>query len=583
MNAINEKEMKQQHELKHMVSLLWPMMRPYKKWLIWALIATPLGVIAQTLKPILIQYAIDKPILNHDIPGIITISSYFFLTVLLGFIFKAMGTYYLQIAGLRTLANLRHHVFQHVLTQSPAFFDQKTTGSLMTRTTQDVDAISESLNRGIVGLVADALIILGTLGAMLWLDATLTVIAFSISPILIWLVNTCRKQLRDLFASIRKHLSDLNGLFAEYIYGSSEVQRYGAAEQAQKRFNNISYDFMKLYHKANWWDAGLYAVMDGLSALSVSLIVAFVAYQIDMGVTESVSIGVLVAMIDSLNRIYIPIREFSGRLANIQRSLAALDRILSLMNENQKIKQGLYVASHAQGHVRFDNVSFRYQANGPWIFQNVSFEMKPGEVLALVGATGSGKSTIARLLQRQYQNYEGEIFLDEVNLKKYRLSSIRSNMSAVHQDPYLFKATIAENIHLWNPSLQANQKLVKQAARQARIATWIESLPLKYETICADRGQDLSAGQRQLITIARSFARETPLVILDEATASVDALTEQWIDEATSELFAQKTVLVIAHRLSTIAKADRILLLEKGQIIAQGSFEELVDRLQSNP
>ena len=348
------------HSIRDMFALIWPIMRPYKRWLLWALIATPLGVLAQTIKPLLIQYAIDHPIQNQDIPGILSIASYFFLTVLLGFIFKSLGTYYLQLAGLHTLADLRQKVFDHVLRQSQAFFDHKTTGSLMTRTTQDVDAISESLSRGVVALIADALVILGTLGAMLWLDAFLTLIAFSISPFLVWLVNLCRKRLRDLFVLIRTYMSDLNGLFAEYIHGSSEVQRYNAAPYAQQRFNDISEQFMRFYHKANWWDASLYAIMDGLSALSVALMIAFTAYQANIGLHQSVSIGVLVAMIDSLHRIYVPIREFSGRLANIQRSLAALDRILSLLNEKQEIEQGDYSATHIQGHVRFEQVSFRY-------------------------------------------------------------------------------------------------------------------------------------------------------------------------------------------------------------------------------
>ena len=569
---------------RQMFELIWPFVRPHQTWLIWVTIATPIGVLCQAVKPWIIQQAIDGPMSAGDVPGIFDHCLLFIGLVFFGFIFKSLGVYGLQIIGLRSLAQLRRYLFVHILDQGQRFFDERTTGSLMTRTTNDVEAISESLTRGVVGLFADALLIIATLGLMLWMNWVLTLVAFSISPFLFWVVNTCRKQLRYLFGEIRKRLSELNGLFAESIHGVSETQRYNAQEVAHQRFNGISESFMHLYHKANWWDASLYAVMDGLSALSVGLVIGYIAFQAGVpteeGVGMAVTVGVIVAFIDALNRVYVPIREFSGRLASIQRSMAALDRILDLSNTHNEIKGGALLPNEAQvrGEIRFEDVSFRYRDEGPNILNKVSFSVSPGEVVALVGSTGSGKSTIARLLLRTYDGYEGEIYFDNQPLSELHPDFTRGQMVAVHQDPYLFKGSIAENIHLWEQDLQDDLARIHEATKRARAESFIEALPQKIDTIIAANGSDLSAGQRQLITIARAVARPCPIVILDEATASVDSLTEQWIDEATAELFEERTVLVIAHRLSTISKADRVIMIDRGEVVEVGSHEALIER-----
>ena len=567
--------------LKEMWQLVWPLMSIHRSWLLVVMVATPLGVLSQTFKPLILQQTIDGPLTSTDLKGLSEHCAIFMAVVLSAFIFRSLGVYALQLIGLRTLAQLRRKLFTHVLSQGQTFFDSRTTGALMTRTTNDVDAIGESLTRGVVGLISDAMIILGTLAMMLWLNPWLTLVGFSIAPLIFWTVNICRKQLRKLFTQIRESLSQLNGLFAEYINGVSEVQRYNAQESAETRFDMYSSKFRDDYHRANWWDAGLYAVMDGLSALSVGLVIAFVAYQSQMwngeGLISGVTVGVLVAFIDALNRIYVPIREFSGRLASIQRALAALDRILGLLEVDQRITEGSEKLTQLCGEIKFDQVSFKYNELGNDILKQVSFTVSPGEVVALVGSTGSGKTTIARLLSRQYDGYSGEIYLDQSELRTLDKLSTQEAIAVVGQDPYLFKASIRENIHLWNEDLINHPQQVEQAAQQAYADGFISKLSKGYDTLCHSQGADLSAGQRQLITIARAFARPAPIVILDEATASVDALTEQLIDEATAKLFKERTVLVIAHRLSTITKADRIIVLSRGEIVEQGKHDELLD------
>ena len=571
----------QRYSLKEMGALLWPFMAPSKHWLWLALICTPIGVFLTTLQPLLIKNTIDGPIQNQDLGQILVYCSYFLAIILTGFLLKNISVFGLQLVGIRSLALLRRHLFTHILQQGQRFFDTRTTGALLTRTTNDVDAIGESLSRGMVGFISDALLILGTFSMMLWIDVKLTLIAFSVSPFIIWIVNVCRKHLRTLFTGIRESLSELNGVFTEHIYGMAEIQRFRAQDQAKRRFDHLSLEFMHQYHRANWWDAGLYAIMDGLSALSVGLVIGFLAFQTGVGQEVAVSIGSIVALIDALNRIYVPIREFSGRLASIQRSLAALDRILSLIHVQEQIPNGsIQIDPHAltqmKGHLCFTHLSFSYGEEGPLVLDDLSFEIQPGEVVALVGSTGSGKSTIARLLLRQYAYQQGSITFDGYELKELNLEQSRSLMTCVHQDPYIFKATLAENIHLWDPQLIHEQERIEHAAQNARVDRFASQLEEGYQTLCSAQGQNLSAGQRQLLTIARAFARPTPLVILDEATASVDSLTEQWIDEATADLFEKRTVLVIAHRLSTIAKADRILVLAQGKIIEQGTHQDLL-------
>jgi ABC-type multidrug transport system fused ATPase/permease subunit len=310
-------------------------------------------------------------------------------------------------------------------------------------------------------------------------------------------------------------------------------------------------------------------------------VIAYIAYYATdwsgSGLIEGVSVGLLVAFIDALNRIYVPIREFSGRLATIQRALAALDRILALTDIHEEIRAGQSELSEIKGAINFDHVSFRYSEDSSPVLDEVSFQVSPGEVVALVGSTGSGKSTVARLLSRQYQGFTGEVTLDGARLETLSSQTIRDAIIMVGQDPYLFKASISENIHLWDQELMQDEARLLSATRRACAHTFIENLPDGYQTICASGGTNLSAGQRQLITIARAFMREAPVVILDEATASVDALTEQLIDEATAQLFKERTVLVIAHRLSTITKADRIMMLSQGKVIEQGTHTELLE------
>ena len=556
-----------------LIARLWPFVRPFARKLWWVAVMTPLGVLAGIAQPLLVKHAIDDNISAGRIDGLGDVAALFMVVVAVGFTARAIGLYALQEVGLRTLADMRARIFTHVLGQGQRFFDTRTTGSLLTRTTTDVEAIYESISFGVVGLVTDSLAILGTLVAMLVLDWRLTLVAFAFAPIIIVIIEIFRRRLRALSTTIRKTLSRLNGYFAEQMYGMSVVQLHGAQESSRQTFRDLAYRYLEAYRHSNWWDAGLYAIMDGLSVLAIGVMLWYGALQFGVE-THGITLGLLVAFIDYLDKIFVPIREFSGRIATIQRSVAALERIFDLLDSDERVKPGHAPIAHPQGGLSFEGVGFAYGPDRPAVLHDLTFEVSPGEVIALVGATGSGKSTIGKLLTRMYDGYTGTIRVDGQALSDVATNDLRHHISMVSQEPHLFDAKVAENISLWDPDIDALQ--VREAARLARAQGFIEGFADGFDHPITERGGNLSSGQKQLLAIARAMARDTPVVILDEATASVDSVTERLIDEAIDELFAHKTVLVIAHRLSTITKTDRILVLHHGRLVAQGTHEALM-------
>lgn len=556
-----------------LVRRIWPYVRDYKGWLAIVLITTPIGVLLELAQPVLLKEGIDGYIIDGNPKGLLDIALIFVGVIVVGFLTRNLGLYFLQRIGLHTLARLRADLFRHVMGQGARFFDRRTTGDLMTRTTNDVEAIYESLSWGAIGLITDALFILGTLIAMLVLDWELTLVAFSLAPVIIWVINVFRKRLRTLFTVIRRSLSELNGYFAEQIHGMQVVQTYGAEDHSRDVFREQAYEYLDTYRRANWWDAGLYAIMDGMSALAIGMMLAYGAWRFGAG-EAGITLGLLVAFIDYLTKVFGPIREFSGRFATIQRAVAALERVFGLLDADERITEGGTRIAVAEGHIRFEDVGFAYGPDRPKVLHDIALEIEPGEVVALVGATGSGKTTIGKLLQRMYDGYEGSIRFDGHELRDVDLADVRRNITVVHQDPYLFDASVEDNISLLSPDIDHEQ--VVAAAKLARADTFIEQWSDGYAHRCAERGGNLSVGQKQLLSIARAMARTAPVVILDEATASVDSLTEKLIDEAIEELLSRKTVIVIAHRLSTITKADRIVVLHQGRIVEQGTHDELI-------
>lgn len=550
--------------------------RADKKWFLLVLVLTPLGVLAEVMQPVLLKIGIDEHITPKSLDGLGLVALAFAGTVLFAWLSSSLGYHALQKVSLRGLARLRSAIFAHVMGQGARFFDKRHAGSLMTRTINDVDAVYESLARGAIQLLTNMLAIVGMLIAMLFLDPGMTLVAFAFSPVIYFIVGWFRRGLRPVSVRIRELLSELNGFFAERVFGMTVVQLYGAEKVSADRFDALSAQYKEAYHKSNWLDAGLYAVMDGMSALATAAVVYWVAWHFDPDLgTSAISIGVLVAFIDYLGRIFVPIRELSGQIATLQRSFAALEKIFQLLDTDERIPEGTRsLPVPLAGAVKFDGVRFRYAPERPDVLKGIDLELRAGEVLAVVGATGSGKSTLGKLLTRMYGGYEGRISIDGVELAELRAAAVRDAVTVVHQDVWLMEGTIADNIRLGDLSISDAD--VKAACQQSRAAMFVDELPEGIESLVAERGRNLSSGERQLLSIARAMARKAPIVILDEATASVDSMTERQIDAALEALFETRTVLVIAHRLQTIQKADRIVVLHQGEIVEAGSHAELM-------
>ena len=554
---------------------VWPFVREDRRWLWLVFLMTPLGVLANVVQPVLLKEGLDEHVAHGDLAGLGRVALYFLGAVVFGWLACALGFHALQHLSLRGLARLRSGVFHHITSQGARFFDRRTTGSLMTRTINDTEAVYESLARGAGQLLTDLLSILGMLVAMFALDWRLTLVAFAFSPLIWVIVGWFRRRLRPISLAIRQTLSRLNGFFAEQIYGMSVVQLYGAEAKSRAHFAAMSREYMLAYHRSNWLDAGLYAVMDGMSALAIGAVVWFTAAQFADPET-GLTLGLLVAFVDYLGRIFVPIREFTGRIAALQQSTAALERIFSLLDTHDRVASGPEHPATLAGAVRFDDVSFAYAPDRPAVLRHVSLAVQPGEVVAVVGATGSGKTTLGKLLTRMYDGYSGAITLDGHDLRALSLEVIRERITVVHQDVYLFDGTVAENVGLWQPGL--SRETLARAVSKSRASSFVDELPGGLDARIEDRGANLSTGQRQLLAIARAMARDASIVILDEATASVDSETERLIDAAVAELFRGRTVLVIAHRLSTIQKADRILVLHHGEVVEEGRHDELMAR-----
>ncbi len=547
--------------------------REDRRWLWVVLALTPLAVLADTLQPILLKTGIDDHIMTKQPDGLPVIAAIFGLTVAFGWLFSALGSSALQRVSLRALARLRAAIFQHVIRQGSRFFDRRHAGSLLSRTINDVDAVYESLARGAIQLLTNSLTILAMLIAMLAMSPTLTLVTFLFSPIIWLIVGWFRRRLRPISAQIRETLAHLNGYFAERIFGMTIVQLYGAEPISQRTFDTMSKGFMQAYHRSNWLDAGLYAIMDGMSALATAAVVYVVAVQFtDTG--SAVTTGLLVAFNDYIGRIFVPIRELSGQIATLQRSFAALEKIFDLLDTDESIPEGTHAPETVAGRVELRDVFFRYAPDRPLVLHGIDLDVKPGEVVALVGATGSGKTTIGKLLTRQYDGYEGHVRLDGVEITDYRLTAVRDAVTVVHQDVWLLEGTLADNVRLGDDRI--SDEAIARAGRLAQASDFVDRLPAGWQTPVSERGTNLSSGQRQLLSIARALARPAPIVILDEATSSVDALTEKQIDRALEALFAERTVIVIAHRLQTIQKADRIVVLHQGRIIEEGTHAALM-------
>jgi ATP-binding cassette subfamily B protein len=552
------------------LSMLWPFLRPDAPKFGVALALTPVVAGLGVLQPVLLKSAIDRHVTGGSAEGLAEDAGKYLAAVVAAFVVEATYTVVTAYASENTILRLRRGLVAHTLSLSQRFFERQPTGQLMSRATSDVDALNEALAAGSISIVLDVLTMLGTLAGMLWLDWRLTLLLCLVGPPIGLVVEICRRRMRSLFAEIRDSLAALNAYVAERIAGMEVLQLFGQQQRAQARFDALNERYKEANVANNFYDAALYAFIDGVASICIAIMIGYGTGH----ARDAVSVGLVVAFLDYIERLFRPLRELSGKITFLQRASAALDKIFWLLGVNDRITPGTAPMAPVEGRLRIRNLSFRYRQDGPPILSNVNLDVEPGEVVAVVGRTGAGKSTLVRLLARVHDGYEGSITVDDVELRDLRPAEIRRAIGSVRQEVQLFRDSLQFNVTLGDPTLDpARVEAAISASGCDRVAA---RHPDGMAHSLRERGADLSMGEAQIVALARTLARDPGIVILDEATASIDPVSEKILQEALERLFADRTCLVIAHRLSTITKADRIVVLDAGRIAESGTHAELL-------
>jgi ATP-binding cassette subfamily B multidrug efflux pump len=549
---------------------------PYRGMVLCSLLLLPLIAAAKLAQPYLLKIAIDSHIMKGRMEGLPLLSFYFFLLLLADSLLTYLEVYLLQLLGQRVMQDLRMALFAHVQRLSSAFFDKTPTGSLVTRLTSDVEALGEMFTAGVITIVGDVLVLLGIIGIMLWMNLKLSLVTFSVLPFLIWTVFTFRTKMREAFRNVRARLANLNAFLAESIGGMTVVQLFNREATERREFSRLN----ALHRDANLpvitWDASLYALVETLSAVAVGLIIWYGGGEIVLG---ALTFGALVAFIQYIEKFFAPIRDLSAKYSVMQGSMAALERIFHLL-DTEKSTEPLPDFPEPQpgpelqpfDTIEFRDVWFAYQGE-EYVLKGFNLRIKRGERIALVGETGGGKTTVTRLLTRLYEVSRGAITIDGTDIREMPLPLLRRRIGLVLQDPYLFTGTIGYNICLGDGN--AGQRM-EQAAAMVGADRFIRTIPDGFQEEVRERGVNFSAGERQLISFARAVAFDPEILVLDEATASVDTASERLIQDGLKGLMAGRTSIVVAHRLSTIQDADRIVVIHRGEKVEEGTHQELL-------
>tara|TARA_R110002153_G_scaffold6556_15_gene30055 strand:+ start:1160 stop:2953 length:1794 start_codon:yes stop_codon:yes gene_type:complete len=550
----------------------------YKKTAIIGLLMMPLSVAANLLFPWLVIQVIDEHLTPGIYPGLMLLIVIMLVVLVVNYTADAIYTYFLRITGQKAVFDIRMALFERILKLPRTYYDKTPTGVTLSRLTSDLEVIGESFVLGVLSLVKDSINTLAVLIFMFFINWQLALLILLVFPPVLMLTQYVRNRLREMYAITRSSLAKGTGFLQECLLGVKTVQLYGAEEEVESKYHGYTEDFLGAQLKTNKYDATLFSIITGITSITIGLIIWYGSGKVLEGV---VSLGVLIAFINTLEKVFVPLRDFTSQIASIQRSFAAFEHIEELFVEDLEEQGQKLLPKESLQHklanfetLEFKNVRFRYGGVGPYVLDDVSFTLNKGEQLALVGTTGSGKSTIIRIMSKTYMDYEGSILLNGIELSSIPKDAMLHLFSLMQQDVFLFE----QNIH-FNISLGADEisdDAVVDAAQYVYAHDFILGLPGQYQFELKNSGSNLSAGQAQLISFARSVAQGGQVMMLDEATSSVDSVTENLIQKAIGRLFAEKTVIAIAHRLSTIRHSDQILVLNQGKIVERGNHQELL-------
>ncbi|NWF89552.1 MAG: ABC transporter ATP-binding protein [Ignavibacteriaceae bacterium] len=546
--------------------------KPYKKYVFFAILLNVVVAALGPIRPYLTKIAVDNHIANSNYNGLLVVSLLLFGSLLFQAAIQYFLTYYTQYLGQKTIFDLRMQIFRHIQNLALKFFDKTPIGRLVTRTTNDVESLNELFSSGIVMVFSDVFIIIWILVFMFFMDFHLTLVTLSVIPVLIYGTFLFRRKVRDSYRDVRLHLARLNSYMQEHITGMNVVQIFNKQKDELDKFSKINSDYREANIKSIFYYAIFYPGVEFLSSIAIGLIIWYGGGEI---MQNTLTLGVLFAFIQYTEMFFRPIRDLSEKYNIMQTAMASSERIFKLLDNKTFISNpvNLKALGNVKGEIEFKNVWFAYNED-EYVLKNVSFKINPGETAAIVGATGAGKSSIINILSRFYDINKGSITVDGIDIREVDKRELRKYISMVLQDVFLFSGTIESNISMSNG--QISKEKIIEAAKIVGADKFIENLPQKYDAIVKERGATLSVGQKQLISFARALAYNPQILILDEATSSVDTETEILIQEAIKKLLAGRTAIVIAHRLSTIQDANKIIVLHKGEIRETGTHQELL-------
>lgn len=612
MASIHEEEVLGKAYDSRLMKRLLIYLRPYRWQVVVALIAIVLKAVADVLGPYLTKVAIDKYLANHTeshslldrflsnrpLTGIAQIAGMYVGILLFSFLLEFAQTYIMQWTGQKVMFDLRSQIFRHLQRLHIAFYDRNPVGRLVTRVTSDVDALNEMFTAGVVSIFEDIFVLAGIIAIMLNMSWRLALITFSVLPVIFFATSIFRKLVRDSYRRIRVAIARINAYLQEHVSGIVVLQLFNREKKSYEKFEKINWSHMDAFKDAIMAHAVYYPVVEVLSAIAIACVVWLGGKNVIQG---TVTLGVLVAFMQYAQRFFRPIQDLSEKYNILQSAMASSERIFKLLDTPAEIVSPPAVQAPAgAGRIEFDHVWFAYRTMAQaaeeaarkgeklrpgtadlhhadeydWVLRDVSFAIEPGETVAFVGHTGAGKTTIISLLLRFYDVQRGAIRIDGVDIRDMDLAELRRRYGVVLQDPFLFSGTVADNIRLGSRWIQ--DEAIEDAAEQVNVADFIRSLPGGFTEEVRERGSTLSTGQKQLISFARALAHNPKILILDEATSSVDTETEFRVREALTRMVEGRTSIVIAHRLSTIQRANKIVVMHKGQVREIGSHQQLL-------
>ena len=557
-----------------LLSKLMDYSNPYRLTYYFVLLSAILLSVFSTLSPYLLKIVIDDYITPKDYDGLVFFSLLMLLSLILEVVFQFIFIYYANWLGQMIVKDLRVELFQKLIRFKMAYYDTSAVGRLVTRSVSDIETIASIFSQGLFMIIADLLKMGIVVGVMLFVNWKLSLIVFSVLPVILYATRVFQKSMKKAFEDVRKQVADLNTFVQERISGMKIVQLFNREIIEQKTFMGINEKHKNAWLKTVWFNSIFFPVAEISTSVTIGLLVWYGGLNVIAG--GSISLGIIFLFIQLSQMLFRPLRQIADKFNTLQMGMVASNRVFAILETESQIEdKGTFTTQTMAGKIDLEQLHFSY-IKGEEVLRGIDLQVLPGETVAIVGATGAGKSTIINLLSRFYEFDSGDIKIDGTSIRDYALSDLRTHVAVVLQDVFLFADTVYNNITLYNPKISLEQ--VQKAAKEIGVHEFISSLPGGYQYNVKERGVMLSAGQRQLIAFLRAFLSKPTILVLDEATSSIDSYSEELIQTATETITKGKTSLIIAHRLATIQNADRIVVMDQGLIVEVGTHKELLNK-----